>query len=125
MRYNIDDFELETFFSYTSVIPDNKTIVSLSVDMRDIYPNIIQEFETFYNILIDKAESITNKLLFNYFNDNKTVFRLRRKSDHAIFYIGRFDWRYKIGTGVYQSEGTQYDFITRTWSPKPVSDYRE
>lgn len=124
MRYNINDFELVKFFSYTSTIPYNKCIVDVRDDYNKLFPNILNEFKTFYAALIEEAENVTKYMkpnYWSYFSDNKTVFKIRRKKDGKIFYIGRYDWRYSLGTGVHQYDGTQFDFETMN----QIGDYKD
>lgn len=123
MRYNINDFELVKFFSYTSTIPYNKCIISVQDDNTWL-PNIIEEFKMFYTALVEEAENVTKYMrprLWAYFSDNKTVFKIRRKKDGKIFYIGRYDFRYSLGTAVHQYDGTQFDFETMS----RIGDYRD
>lgn len=123
MRYDIKDFELVKFFSYMSTIPMNKRIIGVQDDNKWL-PNVINEFKAFYAALIEEAENVTKYMKSNYwayFSDNKTVFKIRRKKDGKIFYIGRYDWYYTLGTGVHQYDGTQFDFETMS----QIGDYKD
>ena len=88
-----------------------------------------EEIKTFFDIssesgLIEEAENVTKYMkpgIWAYFSDNKTVFKIRRKKDKKIFYIGRYDWRYSVGTSVHQYEGTQFDFETM----RRIGDYND
>lgn len=117
-KYNVSDFELVKFYSYTSTIPYNAAIIEVSKFgwQETAYKNIIDAFETFYHELIQEAIRLDGrKCAWAIYDDNKTVFLIRRKSDGKQFFIGRYDWRYAIGTEVMQYFGHQYNFETRTF----------
>ena len=123
MRYNIKDFELIKFFSYTSTVPMDEHTISVDDNYHKLHPNVIDEFKAFYAALIEEAENVTKYMKprpWSYFSDNKTVFKIRRKKDGKIFYIGRYDWRYMLGYCVHQFDGTQFDFETMSY----IGDYK-
>ena len=80
MRYrhiSVDRFEIVKFFSYTSVIMSNDTIIDIDGWRADKHPNVMAAFDLFFNELREKAAKLfkeaTGKNYFNRFNDNKTV----------------------------------------------------
>ena len=128
MHYNINDFELVSFFTYTSTIPFNECIVDVHIDDKK-YPNIANEFNNFYNAIVERARFVCqymkHPVMFAYFDGNKAVYKIRRKKDGKLFYIGRYDWNFSLGNGVIVYEGSIFDFTTMTMNQEIPDNYKE
>ena len=126
--YNIKDFVIEKFFSYTTTIQYDCVTTEVDMNNYKYYPNICQKFDDFYEQLTNKATRLANEAAggdkyFFLFKDNKTVFQIRHKFSGKVFFIGRYDWRRAIGTGCYLFDGRIYDFKTHHLTDY-VSDVR-
>lgn len=127
-HYNIGDFVIEKFFSYTTTIQYDCVITEVDMNNYRYYPNICEKFDEFYEQLKDEATKLANDAAGSekyhyFFNDNKTVFQIRHKYSGRVFFIGRYDCRRAIGTGCYLFDGRIYDFKTHKTSDY-ISDVR-
>lgn len=122
-NYNIGDFTIEKFFSYTTTIQYGCLTAEVDMNNYRYYPNICEKFDEFYKQLEDNATKLANEAAGKekhvyFFKDNKTVFQIKHKYSGKVFFIGRYDCRRAIGTGCYLFDGRIYDFKTHQ-----ISDY--
>lgn len=114
-NFNINDYELFRFFSYTTVIPHNEKTLELDYLDEKLHPNLCQKFDEVYRELVKAAVAASGKSDM-YFNDNKTVFQLKHKRSGEFLFIGRYDLSRAIGESCIQYFGTIYDFRTKKQS---------
>lgn len=108
----IDSIEILEFYSYTTLVGDVLTFVQ-TLGNEDASGNDNRWVIGLFKAIVKWANAQAKPLhkLIN-FDDNKCCYKVKHKNTGVIFYIGYYDWEYRIGLSAEQAFGTCFDFAT-------------